>query len=92
MNHRVPIFTPEGRHITTLKGHNQLSQWARDKLAPNPDRLKQRVLGQAWDPEWEKRFALACAVKVDDQDRIAIVENSRSRVQVYKKTKTPAIV
>jgi DNA-binding beta-propeller fold protein YncE len=92
MNHRIQILNRDGRHITSLKGDHVLSQWGKDKLASNPDMVKQRAIAVAWDPSWEKLFALPCAVKVDDQNRIAVLENTRGRIQVYKKTNTPVLV
>jgi DNA-binding beta-propeller fold protein YncE len=91
-NHRVQIFNPDGRHITTLKGDNVLSQWAINKLTSNPDLLRQWVLAEAWDSTVGKRFALACSVKVDDQNRILVLENTRNRIQVYQKARTPVLV
>ena len=92
MNHRVQILNRDGRHITTLKGDHVLSQWGRDKLASNPDMVQQRAIAMAWDSSGEKHFSLPCAVKVDDQNRIAVLENIRGRIQVYRKTNTPVLV
>ena len=92
MNYRVQILNPDGRHITTLRGDHVLSEWGRIKLADNPDMVRQRAIALAWDSSGEKHFALACAVKVDDQNRIAVLENKYGRIQVYQKTKTPVLV
>ena len=93
LNDRVQILNRDGRFITALYGDHQLSQWGKDKLLANPDMIQQRALAVSWDQgAFEKRFAVPCAVKVDDQNRIAVLENTGGRIQVYQKTNTPVLV
>ena len=92
MNNRVQILNRDGRHITTLRGDHALSQWGKDKLASNPDMVRQRAIAVAWDPTFEKSFSHPCAVKVDDHNRIAVLDHTRGRIQVYQKTNTPVLV
>ena len=37
-------------------------------------------------------FAHPCAVKVDEQYRIAVLDHTRGRIQVYTKSKDPVLV
>ena len=92
LNNRVQILNRDGRLITILKGDHQLSQWGRDKLASNPDMVRQRAIAVAWDSSFEKNFRHPCAVKVDDQNRIAVVDHVNGRIQVYVKRTTPVLV
>lgn len=92
LNNRVQILNRDGRLITMLKGDHQLSQWGKDKLASNPDMVRQRAIAVAWDPSFEKNFRHPCAVKVDDQNRIAVVDHVNGRIQVYVKRTTPVLV
>lgn len=91
-NHRVQVLAPDGRFRAELRGAHQLSQWGQDKLLSNPDMIRQRALAMSWNDRWERAFALPCAVKVDDQYRIAVVDCTRGRVQVYLKRKEPVLV
>ena len=92
LNNRVQVLSPEGRFITELKGDHVLSQWGRDKLLSNPDMIRQRALALAANPTYEKELAHPCAVKVDSQGRIAILDHTRGRVQVYTKSAEPVLV
>ena len=93
LNDRVQVLNRDGRFITVLYGEHQLSQWGKDKLLSNPDMIQQRALAYSWDEGgFEKRLSAPCAVKVDDQNRIAILENTGGRIQVYQKTDTPVLV
>ena len=93
LNDRVQTLNREGRFIAALYGDHQLSQWGKDKLLANPDMIRQRALAVSWDQgAFEKRFSVPCAVKVDDQNRIAVLENTSGRIQVYQKTNTPVLV
>src|SRR5688500_910701 len=43
INHRVQVFGPEGRVVTSLYGDAQeLSKWAKMMLAASPDAMKRR--------------------------------------------------
>ena len=92
LNNRVQVLSPEGRFITELKGDHTLSQWGRDKLLSNPDMIRQRALALAASPTYEKELAHPCAVKVDPQGRVAILDHTRGRVQVYTKSAEPVLV
>ena len=92
LNNRVQVLSPEGRFITELKGDHTLSQWGRDKLLSNPDMIRQRALALAANPTYEKELAHPCAVKVDSQGRVAILDHTRGRVQVYTKSAEPVLV
>lgn len=93
LNDRVQILNRDGRFITALYGEHQLSGWGKDKLLSNPDMIQQRALAFSWDQgAFEKRLSAPCAVKVDDQNRIAVLENTSGRIQVYQKTNTPVLV
>lgn len=72
---------------------HQLSQWGKEKLLSNPDMIEQRAQAFTWDQgDFEKKLSDPCAVMVDDQNRIAILENTGGRIQVYQKTDTPVLV
>ena len=93
LNDRVQVLNPDGRLITVLLGEHQLSQWGKDKLLSNPDMIQQRAIAFSWDQgAFEKRLSDPCAVKVDDQSRIAVLENTSGRIQVYQKADTPVLV
>ncbi len=92
LNNRVQVLSPEGRFITELKGDHALSQWGRDKLLSNPDMIRQRALALAANPTYEKELAHPCAVKVDSQGRVAILDHTRGRVQIYTKSAEPVLV
>jgi DNA-binding beta-propeller fold protein YncE len=91
-NNRVQILAPDGRFITELRGDHVLSQWGKTKLLSNPDMIRQRQLAIAHDASYDKRFSHPCAVKVDDQYRIAVLDHTRGRVQVYAKSKEPVLI
>ena len=92
LNNRVQVLSPEGRFITELKGDHTLSQWGRDKLLSNPDMVRQRAIAMAANPGYEKELAHPCAVKIDQQGRIAILDHTRGRIQVYAKSNEPVLV
>jgi DNA-binding beta-propeller fold protein YncE len=92
-NDRVQILAPDGRFIAALKGDHQLSSWGKEKLLSNPDMIRQRALAVAHDGgAFEKSFSHPCAVRVDDQDRIAVLDSTRGRIQVYTKSREPVLV
>jgi DNA-binding beta-propeller fold protein YncE len=92
-NDRVQVLAPSGRFITAFSGDNQLSKWGKEKLQSNPDMIRQRALAMAHDHGvFEKSFSHPCAVRVDDQYRIAVLDHTRGRVQVYTKSKDPVLV
>jgi sugar lactone lactonase YvrE len=92
-NNRVQILAPTGRFITSLTGDHTLSKWGKEKLQSNPDMIRQRALAITYDRgNFEKSFSFPCAVKIDDQDRVAILDHTRGRIQVYTKSKDPVLV
>src|SRR6266849_965725 len=91
-NDRVQILAPDGRFIGALYGDNQLSKWAKEKLQSNPDMIRQRALAIAHDRgACENSFSFPSAVRVDDKYRIAVLDSTRSRIQVYTKSKDPVL-
>ena len=91
MNNRVQVFAPDGRFITQFTGDAALSKWGKDKLNSNPDMIRQRNLAFANDPDYERKFAHPCAVKVDNQKRLAVLDHTRGRIQVYVKEDEPVL-
>jgi len=91
LNNRVQVLAPDGRFITSLTGDYALSQWGKDKLLSNPDMIRQRALAVAHNPNFEKAFSHPCAVKVDQEGRVVVVDNTRGRLQVYRKSKTAVL-
>ena len=79
--------------IAAFTGDHQLSKWGKEKLLSNPDMIRQRALAIAHDHgAFEKAFSHPCAVKVDDQYRIAVLDHTRGRIQVYTKSNDPVLV
>jgi DNA-binding beta-propeller fold protein YncE len=92
-NDRVQILAPDGRFIAALTGDHQLSKWGKEKLMSNPDMIRQRALAVAHDHgAFEKSFSHPCAVRVDDQNRLAVLDSTRGRIQVYTKSREPVLV
>jgi DNA-binding beta-propeller fold protein YncE len=92
-NDRVQILAPDGRFIAALTGDHQLSKWGKEKLLSNPDMIRQRALAIAHDHgAFERSFSHPCAVRVDDQYRIAVLDSTRGRIQVYTKSREPVLV
>ncbi len=84
-NHRLQVYSSDGRFITTLVGDaQQPSPWTQTYIDANPDIIKARRRVNL-EPEW--RFRRPVAVRVDDQDRIFVLEAARHRLQVYEKVK-----
>ena len=92
LNNRVQILGPDGRFVTQLVGDHVLSQWGKDKLLSNPDMIRQRALAYTNEPNYEQKLAHPCAVKIDAQGRLAILDHTRGRIQMYSKSKDPALV
>jgi DNA-binding beta-propeller fold protein YncE len=92
-NDRLQILAPDGRFIAALTGDHQLSTWGKEKLLSNPDMIRQRALAMANDHGvFEKSFSHPCAVRVDDDYRIAVLDSTRGRIQVYTKSRDPVLV
>jgi DNA-binding beta-propeller fold protein YncE len=90
-NNRAQAFAPDGRYISQFVGDAVLSKWGRDKLASNPDMIRQRNIAFASEPAYEKNLSHPCSVKVDPQGRIAILDHTRGRIQVYVKEDVPVL-
>jgi len=90
-NNRVQVFASDGRFITQFVGDATLSKWGRDKLASNPDMILQRNLAYAVNPHHESSFGHPCAVKIDPQGRICVLDNNRGRIQVYVRDEVPVL-
>ncbi len=84
-NHQVQVYAPDGRFIASLVGDaQQPSPWTQTYIDANPDIIKARRRVDL-EPEW--RFRRPVAVKVDENDRIYVLEAARHRMQVYDKVK-----
>ena len=82
-NDRVQVLTADGRHVTSITGDADLSKWGWDKIASNPDMIRQRSLMRDMSPEqhlWRPK-----ALAVDGEGRVIIVDAMRDRLQIYKK-------
>ena len=91
-NDRVQVFAPDGRFMIELRGDHSLSQWGKDKLLSNPAMIRQRSLAMAHDGgQYDKAFRHACAVVVDDQYRIVVIDHANGRLQVYRKDREPVL-
>lgn len=92
-NDRVQILAPNGRFVAALKGDHQLSSWGKEKLLSNPDMIRQRALAMAHDGgAFEKSFSHPTAIRIDADNRIAVLDSVRGRIQVYTKSREPALV
>ncbi len=91
LNNRVQVLSPEGRFVNEMKGDAGLSQWGREKLQSNPDMIRQRALAHSNNPFFEKDLGHPCAVKMDNQGRVAILDHTRGRIQVYAKSRDPVL-
>ena len=84
-NHRLQVYASDGRFITSLVGDAQEpSPWTQTYIDANPDIVKARRRVDL-EPEW--RFRRPVSVRVDENDRIFVLEANRHRIQVYDKVK-----
>ena len=82
-NNRAIIYQPDGTFLVTLIGDaTNLSEWAKSKVAANPDLAKARMRADL-EPEW--RLWHPAAILVDDDYNILIAEAQHMRVQIYQK-------
>lgn len=92
-NNRVQVLSPDGRFLAKLHGDHVLSKWGKEKLISNPDMLRQRAIAFSNDSgDFEREFVQPCAVKIDNQGRLVVVENWSGRIQIYVKSKEPVLV
>jgi DNA-binding beta-propeller fold protein YncE len=84
---RVHIFDKEGKFLISLVGDaQQLSKWAQMTVDANADYLKRRREVPTTEPEW--RFAVPTGVTYDaEKERLIVVDNQRSRLQIYNKVR-----
>ena len=84
-NHRLQVYDADGQFITSLVGDaQQPSPWTQTYIDANPDIVKARRRVNL-EPEW--RFRRPVSVRVDENDRIFVLEAARHRIQVYDKLK-----
>ena len=81
----VQVFDPEGRYVTRFIGDcHGYSKWAKARMASDPEGMaKQRAV--VTDFTIERVFFQPTTVKVDDQDRILVVDTGRHRIQIYER-------
>ena len=86
---RVHVFDAEGNFIISLIGDaEQLSKWAQMTVDANADYIKRHREVSPFNAESEWRFAVPTSVMFDSaKDRLMVVDNQRSRLQIYKKLK-----
>src|SRR6185295_2536156 len=78
-NDRVQVLSPDGGHLTTLLGDNELSKWGHELLTGNQD----LVVGRAEaDLEPERRFWAPTSVDLTVDGKLLVVDALRHRVQV----------
>ncbi len=82
-NDRLEVFDRNGGFATERTGDSTMSKWGIEKLNANPEMWEVRKTAQGM--EREKMFWSPVAVEVDDDNRVFVVESSRSRVQIYVK-------
>ena len=95
-NQRVQVLNADGEFVAKLRGEATLSPWATEYLEANADELdarsrfvtefavdvddpheqSARIESYFWDP---------VTVKLDDQERVYVLETCRHRFQIYRK-------
>jgi DNA-binding beta-propeller fold protein YncE len=91
-NDRVQVLTPEGRFITAITGNAGLSKMGAKQLQANSDMIRQRALALVNDGgSWERALSYPTAVKADGQNRIAILDMGRYRIQLYEKSRNATL-
>jgi len=83
-NNRVQVFDSQGHFIDQLIGDATMSIWGGQLMEANP--LLEGYRQTAKYPEREGRLFRPRSVKVDDQNRIFIVDSCKGRLQIYRKT------
>ena len=82
-NDRLNIYAPDGVFITAFHGDAELlSAWAQEGVNASPDTTKARLRA---DPKVEWTFRRPVAVNVDDEGRIIVLDQKRSRLLIYIK-------
>ena len=91
LNNRVQVLNPEGRFVTAMVGDHELSRLGKEKLMANPDMIRQRALAFENNPGHQRHFIHPCAVKIDRQGRVCVLDSTPGRIQVYTKSKDPVL-
>jgi hypothetical protein len=86
-NHRVQVFGPDGKFVTSLLGDAQeRSKWAKLTLEASPDAMRRRREVRSLEREW--CFAFPRAVLFDTHyGRLIVSDTQRNRLQIYNKLK-----
>ena len=81
----VQVFDPQGEYVTKFIGDcHGYSKWAVARMASDPEGMsKERAVVR--DFIVERVFFQPTTVRVDDQDRILVVDTGRHRIQVYER-------
>ena len=83
---KVHAYAQDGTFITTFEGDaHQLSKWGAQVVDANPDTVKARNRVKSLEPEQKLNFPTAIEVTADG--RLVIVDQMRSRLQIYVKEK-----
>ncbi len=91
-NDRVQVLTPQGRFVTSLTGNADMSKMGVKQLQANSDMIRQRALALVNDGgAWERALSFPATVKADAQNRIAILDMGRYRIQVYEKSRNATL-
>ena len=83
LNNRLQVFSPDGNFATMKTGDATISKWGKDKLDANPEMWGERE--RSPELEREKDFLGPVGVTVDDDFNVFVVDNPRSRIEVYRK-------
>ena len=98
-NERVQVLDPDGSPRAIIRGQSGFSKWAQDYYLANTVEYGERQKADIepepeppWNPSLREQSAATdkllwgpISVKVDDEDRVYIVESCRHRIQVYQK-------
>ena len=81
----VQVFDPQGGYVTRFIGDcHGYSKWAVARMASDPEGMsKERAVVK--DFTIERVFFQPTTVRVDDQDRILVVDTGRHRIQIYER-------
>ena len=98
-NQRLKLLDPDGAPLVNEKGQATLSQWAEEYLDANPEERVARDQSNLWpelpehlrtpllvSTQTEAYFWGPSAVKLDNDERLYVVEAPRHRIQVYKRS------
>ena len=82
-NHRVQVFTPNFKYITSLIGYSTFSKWGWQQVRSNPAYVQMYKLISDMTPFM--RFKYPIAVAVDDKDSVFVAKAATDRIQIYQK-------